>query len=548
MNRARLLLVSACLLGASSPLWAAHAHLPDDFNRHLVTTVFSVALVLLLIIAQALSAASHDADNPAAQTPFLRLFSRGIQSGFVMGLALSGDMLSAAALLGLPILMAASAHDGLVFAVGFLAGWPLLTCLLARRIHNLGLFSLGDLLAARFAEKPARIFAAITTLTLACLGLALELIGAGFLIRYLFGVEFWLSALLCAAAMICYARYLGRNSLMWLSVVKTGFLLVGILLLTLFTLWSQQFHPERLIARAESLWAAGGHVFLLAPRPLLENPWSTLSVGLALACGLAGLPTILTRLMTTRDAQKACRASDWGTLLCGLFCLLILIVPLGLIAFFGKAGAIDAEAGLHLLNLARETGGGLFMGALAALVLMALFSATASLVFCGAAAVAGDLYASVIRKGRISRPRERNAGHLASLALGALALGLALLLQKLNLAVGLMLALSVAASSTFPALIATVFWPKATTRGTIGGAAIGLVSALVCIIASPPIWEQALGLAHAPFGLASPALFSMPLAFASIWLISATDHSQRAQTDRADFPDLKIRMETGLSS
>jgi cation/acetate symporter len=226
--------------------------------------------------------------------------------------------------------------------------------------------------------------------------------------------------------------------------------------------------------------------------------------------------------------------------------LLALIIPLGLIAFFGKAGAVDAEAGLGLLDLARETGGWLFAGTLAALALMALFSASASLAFCGAAAVAGDLYASVIRNGRISRPRERNAGHLASLGLGALALLLALALQKINLAVGLMLALGIAASSTFPVLAATLFWPGATTRGTIAGGAIGFLSAVGATIASPAIWEGVLGLAHAPFPLASPAILSMPLAFFCIWLVSATDKSPRAKAERAAFAAVKIRMETGL--
>ncbi|MGZ2926240.1 cation acetate symporter, partial [Pseudomonas aeruginosa] len=67
------------------------------------------------------------------------------------------------------------------------------------------------------------------------------------------------------------------------------------------------------------------------------------------------------------------------------------------------------------------------------------------------------------------------------------------------------------------------------------GGFLGLISAVVGVVLSPAVWEVTLGFAKgsAPVKLDNPALFSMALAFAGIWLVSTLDRSKRGAIDRS---------------
>jgi Na+(H+)/acetate symporter ActP len=70
-------------------------------------------------------------------------------TAFQNGLALAGDYMSAASFLGIAGLVALSGFDGLIYSIGFLVGWPIVTFLIAEPLRNLGRFTFADVLAAR---------------------------------------------------------------------------------------------------------------------------------------------------------------------------------------------------------------------------------------------------------------------------------------------------------------------------------------------------------------------------------------------------------------
>jgi cation/acetate symporter len=82
------------------------------------------------------------------------------------------------------------------------------------------------------------------------------------------------------------------------------------------------------------------------------------------------------------------------------------------------------------------------------------------------------------------------------------------------------------------------------------GGFLGLVSSVVLTVLSPAVWEATLGnpKGSALFPYASPALFSMTIGFAGIWLFSLLDRSTRAGSDRAGFMAQRVRSETGIGA
>jgi cation/acetate symporter len=94
----------------------------------------------------------------------------------------------------------------------------------------------------------------------------------------------------------------------------------------------------------------------------------------------------------------------------------------------------------------------------------------------------------------------------------------------------------------------SVLWKDCTTRGATIGGFIGLTLALVMTVLSKSVWVDVLGHAEALFPYASPAIFSMPAAFVSIWIISLLDRSPRARIDRAGYEAQEMRSETGIGA
>ena len=172
----------------------------------------------------------------------------------------------------------------------------------------------------------------------------------------------------------------------------------------------------------------------------------------------------------------------------------------------------------------------------------------AGLTLSGASAVSHDLYATVFKQGKADSVAELKVSRITTLVLGVVAVLLGIVFEKQNIAFMVSLAFAVAASANFPVLFLSILWKDMTTRGAVIGGFLGLISSVVLTVLSPSVWEAVLGNAKgsAPFPYASPALFSMTLAFIGIWLFSITDKSRNAQAERAAFPAQQVRSETGL--
>jgi cation/acetate symporter len=200
------------------------------------------------------------------------------------------------------------------------------------------------------------------------------------------------------------------------------------------------------------------------------------------------------------------------------------------------------------IHLADAIGGNLFLGFVCAVAFATILAVVAGLTLSGASAVSHDLYASVYRRGEASSDEELRVSRRTVLALAAVAILLGLLFEKQNVAFMVSLAFALAASGNFPVLLLSILWPGCTTRGVVAGGTLGLVTALVLTILSPAIWVGALGNATAIFPYSSPTIFAMPLAFATIWLVSVTDRSRRSAVDREGYAHQRVRAETGLGA
>src|SRR3954463_4599663 len=210
-------------------------------------------------------------------------------TGAQNGIAISGDYLSAASFLGIAGLIFIFGFDGFLYSVGFLVAFLTVMFLLAERMRNAGRYTIADVLAFRLRERPARTAAAMGTLSVAAFYLIAQMVGAGVLIQALVGIDFSLAVILTGAFMLCYVVFGGMVATTWVQIIKAVLLMSGIVVMSLFVLGKVGWNPIELFNRAEE---NGGETFSLGPGTFLSSPIDTVSLGLALVLGTAGLPHI----------------------------------------------------------------------------------------------------------------------------------------------------------------------------------------------------------------------------------------------------------------
>ncbi len=475
-------------------------------------------------------------------------------SGFQNGLAIAGDYMSAASFLGISGMVFASGFDGLIYSIGFLVGWPLILFLLAERLRNLGKYTFADAVSFRLRALPVRSLAASGTLAVVVLYLIAQMVGAGQLIRLLFGLEYPVAVVLVGVLMILYVTFGGMLATTWVQIIKAVLLLAGATFLALAVLAQVGYSPARLLEQAIAVHPQGAA--LVAPGGLVADPVSAISLGLALMFGTAGLPHILMRFFTVRDARDARRSVLYATGFIGWFYLLIFIIGLGAIVLVGTDPAFRDPSGKGLLggdnmaavHLSGAVGGDLFLGFISAVAFATILAVVSGLTLSGAAAFSHDLYASVFRHGRASERDEVRVSRVATVALGAAAIVLGIEFEHENVAYMVGLAFAIAASVNFPILLLAMYWPGLTTRGATVGGFAGLATAIGCMVLGPTIWVDFLGNPAPIFPYKHPALFSMSVAFGTIWLVSRLDRSPGAAGERAAFEAQYVRSQTGLGA
>jgi cation/acetate symporter len=470
-------------------------------------------------------------------------------TGFQNGLAIAGDYMSAASFLGISAQIFADGYDGLIYSTGFLVGWPILLFLIAERLRNLGRYTFADVAAYRFAQTPVRVFAAFSTLAVVLFYLIAQMVGAGQLIRLLFGLDYEIAVMIVGVLMTLYVLFGGMTATTWVQIVKAVLLLGCASLMALVVLARFGFSPEALFARAVELKGPA----IMAPGQFIKDPVSAVSFGMALMFGTAGLPHILMRFFTVPDARAARVSVVWATGWIGYFYLLTFIIGFGAIvlvgtnpAYLDPGGTLRGGGNMAAVHLADAIGGGLFLGLVSAVAFATILAVVAGLTLSGASAVSHDLYATVFKRGEASSADELRWSRWTVVALALVAILLGILFEKQNVAFMVSLAFALAASGNFPVLVMSLLWPGCTTRGVVAGGAIGLAVALVLTLLSPAVWVNVFGHAAPIFPFSSPTLFSMPLAFLTIWLVSKADRSPRAAQDRAGYAEQSVRAEIGL--
>ena len=432
-------------------------------------------------------------------------------TAFQNGLALAGDYMSAASFLGIAGLVATSGFDGLIYSIGFLVGWPIVTFLIAEPLRNLGRYTFADVVALRLRQKPVRIAASIGSLAVIAFYLIAQMVGAGNLIRLLFGLPYEAAVVIVGVVMLAYVLFGGMIATTWVQIVKAVLLLGGATLLALLVLARFGFNPLALFDQAATMYGAG----VLAPGRLVTDPIEAVSLGLALMLGTAGLPHILMRFYTVPDARTARSSVGYATAVIGFFYLLTFVLGFGAAVIVGREAITKIDAGGNMAAplLAAAVGGTPFLGFISAVAFATILAVVAGLTLSGAATLSHDLWVNVVRHGRANEREQFRVARTATVLLAAVSIVLGITFKGQNVAFMVGLAFAIAASANFPALVLSIFWKRLTTAGAVASMAIGTVSTVTLIWLSPTIQIDILEHESALFPLRNPGLVTIPLSF-----------------------------------
>ena len=479
-------------------------------------------------------------------------------TGFQNGLAIAGDYMSAASFLGISGMIYLNGFDGIIYAIGFLVGWPIILFLMAEKLRNLGKFNFTDIAAYRLDERRIRILAACGSLTVVTFYLIAQMVGAGKLIEVLFHIPYHWAVVIVGALMIIYVAFGGMLATTWVQIIKAVLLLGGVTIMALLVLATTgiNFSFANLAETAVNLHAKKDAI--LAPGSFVSDPVASISLGLALMLGTAGLPHILMRFFTVGNAKEARKSVVYATGFVGYFYLLIAVVGLGGIvylmdpninsAYLDAAGKLIGGNNMAAVHLAQATGGSIFLGFISAVAFATILAVVAGLALAASNSIAHDLYAIVIRKGQATDAEEMKVSKRTVIIIGIVAVLLGFAFENQNIAFMVGLAFAVAASANFPILILSIYWSRLTTRGAFMGGFVGLLTAVILVVLSKTVWVDIFGFKDAIFPWTHPALFSVSAAFIAIWFFSITDSSARAEEDKSGFEAQQIRAETGIGA
>jgi cation/acetate symporter len=242
-----------------------------------------------------------------------------------------------------------------------------------------------------------------------------------------------------------------------------------------------------------------------------------LSLMLALFCGTASLPHILIRYYTVKDAAAARKSTIVGIGSIGFFYVLTLYMGLGAMT----SGWMDVtNSNMAAPLLARSMDEWIF-AAISAIAFTTVLGTVSGLILASAGAVTHDLMSSFLNIEMDDHQKVRVA-KLSSVVVGAIAIGLGILFEGMNVSYLVGWAFSVAASANLPSLIMILFWKGVTKQGVITAVVVGMVSSLGWILCSADSMEKIFGMttsdALVPFD--QPGIVTIPLGFITLVVVS----------------------------
>ncbi len=491
---------------------------------------FVVASTFLLFLASTLTITWWAARHTRGTRDFYA--ASGRITGFQNGLAIAGDFMSAATFLGITGLTYLAGLDATIYVLAPMVGFCILLTLLVEPVRKLGRFTVSDVAAHRFEKKPVRVFAALTSLVVVLLYLVAQMVGAGALVELLFGLSYGKAVVVIGVLMVVYGSAGGMMATTWVQIIKAVLMIFGITVLAGATLHSFGFDLSRLYREAAEAHRLGPGIF--APGGLLEDPLSTVSLALALVFGFVGLPHIVMRLYTVPDEKAAYQSVLFASLLIGfVFILVFFVIGYGAMPrlnehpeLFGPTGALIGGSNMVAVHLSRVVAGDVFVGFIGAVVFATILAVVSGLTLAGASALSHDLFARALRNGRATETEELRVTRIAAVALGLVAIVLAIFFEGQNIVYMASMVFAISASANFPLLILSVYWPGLTARGAIAGGTVGLALSVGLMILGPTIWVDILENAAPIFPYKYPALFSMPAAFLVSWAVSSRERSR----------------------
>lgn len=467
-------------------------------------------------------------------------------TGWQNGLAIAGDYLSAASFLGIAGAIALNGFDGFFFSIGYLVAYLVVLYVVAEPLRNLGKYTIADMINARFEQKKVRGVAALSTITIVIFYMIAQLVGAGALIQLLLGIDYWIAVLMVGVMMTTYVLFGGMTATSWVQIIKAVLLMLGTVIISILVLMKFNFNIFTMFEEIKTMTPHGENY--LHPGVKYKNPIDTISMMAALVLGTAGLPHILMRFFTVKDARTARSSVVTATWVIGIFYILTIFLGFGAAAFVGSTDIIAANAAGNMAAplLAKALGGDFLMSFVAAVAFATILAVVAGLVLSGASAFAHDIYGQIIKKGKVTEKEQMVAARYASVAVSILSIILALFAQKMNVAFLVSLAFCVAASANLPVIIFTIYWKKFNTAGAVTGVLTGLLTALVLVAISPSVLNPEPGVAILTgtpiFPLTNPAIVSIPAGFIAAYVGTVLANRR----DEKKYAEVLVKANTGI--
>ncbi|MFD4478546.1 cation acetate symporter [Streptomyces sp. NPDC058471] len=467
------------------------------------------------------------------------------------GLAIAGDYISAATVLGTGGIIALVGYDGVVLALSTALSLMLLMFLLAEPLRNAGQFTMGDVLARRMPGRAVRVTACAATLAALTPLMLVQLAGAGDLLSFILGFSGEGVKTGCVVAlgalMISYAAIGGMKGTALIQILKIVMLLGSGVVIAALILRRFDWDLGALLAAAQKGSGAGpaflqsGLQFSGGPNPRLDMISSELTVVLGGAC----LPHVTMRMYTARSAHEVRRSLSWAVSSVALFVLVIAIVGFGATAMVGRAAITQADpqgntayllGSRAVFGADASTAETLVFTTVTTAIFLTLLASVAGMILACANSLAHDVFAHIRLRKELTPRREMTLARVSALAIGGPAIALAVLVQHHNLQPLVTLSFCLGASALAPALVYSLFWRRYTRRGllwTLIGGTLGsviLMTGTNLVSGAPTSAFPNHDFNWFPF--TTTGLASIPLGFLLGWLGTVSSGPREAEEQR----------------
>ncbi|WP_017185930.1 solute symporter family protein [Alkalibacillus haloalkaliphilus] len=446
----------------------------------------------------------------------------GSLTGFQNGLAIAGDYISAASFLGIIGLIAFYGYDGFLYGTGFLISYVFLLLWVAEPIKRLGTYSIADVVTERFSKRGIRLIVATTGILISILYMIPQLVASGLLITLLLGVDYTISVWVIGVFMTLYVAFGGMVATSWVQIIKTVLLMGGTLLVVFISLSWFDWDLSGLMYEAKNQSFYSDSFFY--PGHLFNQPVEKVSLMLSLILGTSGLPHILLRFLTVKNAKEARLSAMSATWVIGLFYLMALVLGVSTVAVVGWEQLFEADpsGNLSALLLAEVVGGDFLVAFVMAVAFATIVAVVTGLVFAATSAFSYDIYYHLWKGKNVNEKQQLRVARIVAVVIGIISINLSIGMQGVNVAFLVSMTFAIAASTVFPLLIMTFYWKRYSYIGAYATVITGgLMSFLLILVGS-----EGVGL----ISLSNPAIISVPLSFIA-GIISSLLYRTDSETD-----------------